>query len=374
MENIKPFENPIYITRPTLPLLTDVYQKIKEIWDSKWLTNMGIQHQTLKSELMKYLNVKFLSLFCNGTIALELACHALNLTGEVITTPFTFPATINSLYRNNLSPVLCDIENNGFNIQANGIEELITSNTSAIMPVHVFGIPCEIEKIEKIAKKYNLKVIYDAAHCFNVKYKGRGIGTYGDISMFSFHATKIFHTLEGGALTFSNPKLKEKLYLLKNFGIKNEEEVILPGTNGKMNELQAAIGLLNLQLVDEEIKKRKKLFSIYSENLKDLDGIKVLDINNKDIMYNYQYFPVLIEKELFGYSRDQVYNFLKKYNIFSRKYFYPLCVDYQFFKLNSQISIPHANKIANQVLCLPIYGELKEDIVKIICNLIKNIR
>ena len=192
--------------------------------------------------------------------------------------------------------------------------------------------------------------------------------------MFSFHATKIFHTLEGGALTFSNPKLKEKLYLLKNFGIKNEEEVILPGTNGKMNELQAAIGLLNLQLVDEEIKKRKKLFSIYSENLKDLDGIKVLDINNKDIMYNYQYFPVLIEKELFGYSRDQVYNFLKKYNIFSRKYFYPLCVDYQFFKLNSQISIPHANKIANQVLCLPIYGELKEDIVKIICNLIKNIR
>ena len=374
MKNIKPFENPIYITRPTLPLLTDVYQKIKEIWDSKWLTNMGIQHQTLKSELMKYLNVKFLSLFCNGTIALELACHALNLTGEVITTPFTFPATINSLYRNNLSPVLCDIENNGFNIQANGIEELITSNTSAIMPVHVFGIPCEIEKIEKIAKKYNLKVIYDAAHCFNVKYKGRGIGTYGDISMFSFHATKIFHTLEGGALTFSNPKLKEKLYLLKNFGIKNEEEVILPGTNGKMNELQAAIGLLNLQLVDEEIKKRKKLFSIYSENLKDLDGIKVLDINNKDIMYNYQYFPVLIEKELFGYSRDQVYNFLKKYNIFSRKYFYPLCVDYQFFKLNSQISIPHANKIANQVLCLPIYGELKEDIVKIICNLIKNIR
>ncbi len=374
MENIKPFENPIYITRPTLPLLTDVYQKIKEIWDSKWLTNMGIQHQTLESELMRYLNVKFLSLFCNGTIALELACHALNLTGEVITTPFTFPATINSLYRNNLSPVLCDIENNGFNIQANGIEELITSYTSAIMPVHVFGIPCEIEKIERIAKKYNLKVIYDAAHCFNVKYKGRGIGSYGDISMFSFHATKIFHTLEGGALTFNNPKLKEKLYLLKNFGIKNEEEVILPGTNGKMNELQAAIGLLNLQLVDEEIKKRKKLFSIYSENLKDLDGIKVLDINNKDIIYNYQYFPILIEKELFGYSRDQVYNFLKKYNIFSRKYFYPLCVDYQFFKLKSQISIPHANKIANQVLCLPIYGELKEDIVKIICNLIKSIR
>lgn len=369
MNIIKPFKKPIYITRPLLPALEDVFKKIKDIWESKWLTNMGSQHKMLEKELIKYLKVQNLTLFCNGTLALELAIDALELTGEVITTPFTFPATINSLYRNKLKPIFCDIRLDDFNINADAIEELITSKTSAIMPVHVFGNPCKIEKIEKIAKHHNLKIIYDAAHCFGVEYKNKGIGCFGDISMFSFHATKIFHTIEGGALTYNNPQLKEKLYLLKNFGIRNEEEVILPGTNAKMNEVQAAIGLLNLKYTNEEIEKRKNLYSCYKKNLKDIKGIKCLE-KKEDVKYNYQYFPVLIDEKDFYSNRDQVYENLKKYNIFSRKYFYPLCVDYKFFKKETEIWIPNARKIANRILCLPFYSNLKEEEIQKICELL----
>jgi len=228
MKEIEPFYEPIYITRPLLAPLRQIRKKIKEIWKSKWLTNMGIQHQKLESRLLNYLDVQNLTLFCNGTLALEIACKALKLKGEVITTPFTFAATVNSLYQNHLKPVHCDININDFNINSNEIEELITSKTSAIMPVHVSGDPCEISKIETIAKSNNLKVIYDAAHCFGVKYKGKGIGNFGDISMFSFHATKIFRTIEGGAFTCTNSELKETFNLLKNFGIRSEKEVVLP--------------------------------------------------------------------------------------------------------------------------------------------------
>lgn len=369
MKKIKPFDELIYITRPLLPRVKEVYKKINEIWESKWLTNFGEQHKSFKTELKKYLKVKYVSLFSNGTLALQLAMQALELTGEVITTPFTFPATVNSLYQNHLTPIYCDINLKDFNINADEIENLITSNTSAIMPVHVFGNPCNIEKIEKIANNHNLKVIYDAAHCFGVEYKGKPIGTFGDVSMFSFHATKIFHTIEGGALTYNDEKLKEKFYLLKNFGIKSEEEVIIPGTNAKMNEFQAAIGLLNLQLIDEEIKKRKRLNEIYKENLKNLEGIKFLD-EKKDVQYNYQYFPILINEEKFNFNRDQVYEEMKKYNVFTRKYFYPLCIDYKYYSQNNTDNFPNAKKIVKEILCLPIYGELKKENVEKICEIL----
>jgi len=371
LKEIKPFKEPIYITRPILPSLRSVNKKVKEIWNSKWLTNMGSQHKNLERELKKYLEVQNLTLFCNGTLALELALQALELTGEVITTPFTFPATINSLFQNNLKPVFCDIKLEDFNIDPNKIEELITQRTSAILPVHVYGNPCEIEKIRKIADDYNLKVIYDAAHCFGVKYKNKGIGNFGDISMFSFHATKIFHTLEGGALTYNNSGLKEKLNLLKNFGIKNEEEIILPGTNAKLNELQAAIGLLNLKNIKAEINKRKILSEVYKEHLKKIEGIDYLTIKNS-IKYNYQYFPVTIDERLFRYTRDQVYNYFKKFNVFTRKYFYPLSTKYKFLR-ERKYNLPNAEKIANRILCLPLYGSLKIAEVKKICDIIKNI-
>jgi len=330
---------------------------------------MGNQHQELESALMKYLNVPFLSLFCNGTLALQIAFQALKLKGEVITTPFTFPATVNALYHNNLEPIYCDIKFDDFNLNPEMIEELITSKTSAILPVHVFGNPCNIEQISKIAEDYNLKVVYDAAHCFGVKYNNKGIGNYGDISMFSFHATKIFHTLEGGCLTYNNQEFKEPLYLLKNFGIKNGEEVILPGTNAKMNELQAAIGLLNLKLVNEEIKKRKKLVSIYRNTLKNVEGIKYLE-ENEDTVSNYQYFPILINSEKFGINRDQVYENFKEYNVFSRKYFYPLCTDYKFFNNREENPIPIAKRISQRILCLPLYGELTGENVVKICDIL----
>jgi dTDP-4-amino-4,6-dideoxygalactose transaminase len=366
LKNIQPFKEPIFITRPLLPPIKLVNKKIKDIWESKWLTNMGSQHHELEYELIKYLNVPFLSLFCNGTIALQIAFQALKLKGEVITTPFTFPATVNALYQNNLKPIYCDIKTDDFNLNPAMIEELITSKTSAILPVHVFGNPCDVQQISKIAADYNLKVIYDAAHCFGVKYQNKAIGNYGDISMFSFHATKIFHTIEGGALTYNNSELKEPLDLLKNFGIKNTEEVILPGSNAKMNELQAAIGLLNLNLVEIEIKKRKRLSSIYQKNLKNIEGISYLD-EKKEIKHNYQYFPILIDKSKFHFDRDDVYEFLKTYNIFTRKYFYPLCTDYAFPKNKEEFKIPNARKIVDQVLCLPLYGELQIEDVEKIC-------
>ena len=366
---IKPFEKPIYITRPVLADISKVYKKINDIWNSKWLTNIGTQHKTLELKLLKYLKVKYLTLFCNGTIALELAIEALNLTDEVITTPFTFPATINSIYRRGITPIFCDIKKNDFNIDENKIVDIITPKTSGILPVHVFGNPCNVEIIEKIAMEYNLKVIYDAAHCFGVKYKNVGIGNFGDISMFSFHATKIFHTIEGGALSYNTKNLKEKFYLLKNFGIKNEVDILLPGTNAKLNEIQAAIGLLNLEIVDDEILKRKKIFEFYSENLKDIEGIRYLE-EKKDVKYNYQYYPILIDDNHFKFNRDQVYDKLRKFNIYARKYFFPICTKYKYLKKTNNIKVPNAEVIANQILCLPIYGELDLNDVEKICDIL----
>ncbi|MCK4827649.1 DegT/DnrJ/EryC1/StrS family aminotransferase, partial [bacterium] len=246
---IKPFEEPIYVTRPLLPDIKELTGKLEEIWDAKWLTNSGPQHVLLEEMLSKTLRVPNTSLFNNGTIALMTACQSLRLSGEVITTPFTFPATPHVLSWNNIKPVFCDIDPGTMNIDAQKIESMITPETTAIMPVHVFGTPCDVVKIQEIADRYSLKVIYDAAHAFGVEFEGQGIGNFGDISMFSFHATKLFHTAEGGALTFKDTNMKARIDLLKNFGIKNEEEVVMPGINGKMNEIQAALGLVNLELV-----------------------------------------------------------------------------------------------------------------------------
>lgn len=374
MNRIKPFKNPIYVTRTILPPMNKVYEKLKEVWETKWVTNFGKQHETLEIELKKYLKVKNLTLFCNGTLALELGIKALNLSGEIITTPFTFPATINSIVLNNIKPVFCDINIDDFNINAEEIENLINEKTTAILPVHVFGNPCEIEKIEEIARNYNLKIIYDAAHCFGVEYKNRPIGIFGDITMFSFHATKIYHTIEGGALTYINKELNEKLKLLRNFGLAKEgTEILLSGTNAKMNEIQALIGLLNLEIIENEMEKRKKLTETYRDYLKNVKGIKYLE-EKQQVKYNYQYFPILIDEDEFGLSRDQVLNQMYEFNIFPRKYFFPLSSEYKYLKNKNNISLPNAEKIVSQIMCLPLYGDLNfDDIIKI-CQVLINLK
>lgn len=372
MHKIKPFEQPIYLTRPVLPDLQKVTEKLKKIWDSKWLTNNGNQHKQLEEKLSKFLKTPNLSLFNNGTTALIVACKALELSGEVITTPFTFPATPHSLTWCGITPIFCDIDPLTMNINADKIEKMITPKTTAILGVHVFGMPCDVCKIEGIAKKYDLKVIYDAAHAFGVEMNDKGIGNFGDISMFSFHSTKLFHTVEGGALSCKNSDLKAKVNLLKNFGIKNEEEVLLSGINGKMNEIQAAIGLTVLDYVEDEKQKRKTLSTIYIKNLQNIKGISFLK-DNHDVKKNYHYFVIRINAEKFRFSRNEIYDRLRKYNVFARKYFYPLCSDYSHYKhlpsADSQ-NLPEAQKAAEEVLCLPLYGELDILDIEKICEII----
>ncbi|HBB03186.1 MAG: DegT protein [Candidatus Peregrinibacteria bacterium GW2011_GWF2_38_29] len=375
MTNI-PFKNPIYITKPLLPDLKNVNKKLKEIWDSGWLTNFGAQHILLEKKLKKYLNVQHISLFNNGTNALMIAIKALNLTGEVITTPFTFPATPNSLTWNNITPVFCDIDDKTMNIDADKIEKLITPKTSAILAVHVFGTPCDVEKIQKIANKYKLKVIYDAAHAFGTEINGKGIGNFGDITMFSFHATKLFHTIEGGALTFNNKNLKEKISLLKNFGIKNEETILLPGINGKMNEVQAGIGLLVLDMMKKAKKTRKFIHETYEKHLKNMNGIRLLE-NKTNIEKSYQYFAIRINKKEFGVSRNKVYQQFKEYNIFTRKYFHPLCSEYQHYKhlqSNKNTNLPIAQKIGKEILCMPMHEGLSKKDIENICSILKSFK
>jgi dTDP-4-amino-4,6-dideoxygalactose transaminase len=373
---IKPFNKPIYVTQPLLPRLEDVYRKIRTIWRSKQLTNIGVQHKELEKKLRRFLRVKNLSLFCNGTMALDLACRVLNLSGEIITTPFTFPATLHVLYWNRIKPIFCDIKEDTFTIDPDKIEKLITPKTTAIMPVHIFGNPCDVWRIQKIADGYKLKIIYDAAHAFGIEINGIPIGNFGDISMFSFHATKVFNTIEGGCLTFKDKSLKEKLELLKNFGIKKNGRVILPGVNAKLNEIQAAIGILNLKKVKKEIKRRKILFNLYKNELKDVSGI-VLPKDLPGVKHNYSYFPILIKKERFGLLRDDVYKILKKFNIFTKKYFYPLCSHFPWYKslpTASPKNLPKAEMVAKEILCLPLYGKLKKEEVKKICYILKNIK
>lgn len=371
VSGIKPFKKPILVTRPLLPELEDFNKKMEEVWESQWLTNIGKQHYELEKRLNDYLQVENTTLFCNGTLALQLACQAMELTGEVITTPFTFPATTHILHINNLEPVFCDIEENTYNIDPDKIEELITEKTSAILPVHVFGNPCDVKAIDEIARKHGLKVIYDAAHAFGVEVDGVPIGNFGDMSMFSFHATKVFHTIEGGALTYSDDSYKDALYYLKNFGIKNEEEVVMPGTNAKMNEIAAAMGLVVLDCLEEEKKKRKKAADKYRQELASVPGLRTLpDI--PDVKHNYYAMPVLVGDE-YPLSRDELYEGLKKYNVFGRRYFYPLCSQIcHYAALPTAKALPAAEKITREILCLPMYGDLRGEEIEKICRLIRN--
>jgi dTDP-4-amino-4,6-dideoxygalactose transaminase len=371
---MKPFDSPIYVTRPMLVDLDKFNIELREIWESQWLTNGGKKHQLLEEELKKTLKVPGLTLFNNGTIALLVATQSLRLSGEVITTPFTFPATPNVLSWNGITPVFCDIDEETLTIDAEKIKNLITAKTTAILGVHVYGMPCHVRAIQDVADNYGLRVIYDAAHAFGTEIDGVGIGNFGDISMFSFHSTKLFNTIEGGALTFQNTNLKKRIDLLKNFGIKNEEEVVMPGINGKMNEIQAAVGLLNLHDFEVERQKRQKVVDTYRKFLLDIPGIRIFEIP-QNVKNSLQYFMIRIVKG-FGLSRDDLYSELQKYNVFARKYFHPLCSEYSYYKHMPSANpenLPIASKVAKEVLCLPLYGALELEDVEKICGIILEI-
>lgn len=358
----------IMVTRSSMPPLEEYVHEIKDLWDSHWLTNMGIKHKKLEQELKDYLRVEGVSLFSNGHMALEMAIQAMGLKGEVITTPFTFASTTHAIVRNGLTPVFCDISYDNFTMDITKIENLITDRTVAILPVHVYGQVCDVEAIEKIAKKYNLKVIYDAAHAFGVKYKNKGIGSFGDASMFSFHATKVFNTIEGGAVCFRDEEFGLDLYRLKNFGIRNEETVDSVGANAKMNEFQAAMGICNLRHIDEEIAKRKRVVECYRKLLGNIEGIRYLK-DQDYVVSNYAYFPILIDEKKFGVSRDEVYTYLKEKDIYSRKYFYPLTNSFECYCDSYDVNETSiALDISKKVLTLPLYADLSTENVRRICD------
>ena len=370
MEKFLP-DKKIFVTQPLLPELSDVNAQIAEIWESKWLTNMGKKHNLLENRLKEVLKVPNVSLFNNGTIALLVAIKALDLPygSEVITTPFTFAATPHCIAWNGLKPVFCDIEPNTMTIDADKIESLITPNTSAILGVHVYGFPCDVEKIDAIAKKYNLKVIYDAAHAFSTDVNGKSIGTYGDITMYSFHATKLYNSVEGGCLTYNNPDLVRKIYNLRNFGIRSEELVEEVGINGKMNEIQAAIGLLNLELFEKEQEKRSKVKALYDKGLSNIKGIRLPQMPS-NTTNSYQYYPIVIEND-YPLSRNEIYEKFKELNILTRKYFYPACHDYECYKNDLAVKLADlavVDDLKNKVLCLPFYGDLEQDVIEFICG------
>ncbi len=372
---MKPFEKPLYVTRPMLADLEEVNQELREIWESQWLTNGGSKHQKLEEELRKTLKVPGVSLFNNGTIALIVAIQSLRLSGDVITTPFTFPATPHVLPWNNITPVFCDIDEETLTIDPAKLERMITPKTTGILGVHVYGMPCHVREIQEVADRYGLKVIYDAAHAFGTEIDGVGIGNFGDITMFSFHSTKLFHTLEGGALAFRETQLKGRIDLLKNFGIKNEEEVVMPGINGKMNEVQAAIGLINLRHLDEERERRCQIVETYTRKLTGVPGIKVFQIPD-NVRKSYQYYMIRIGPE-FGRNRDEVHAELKKYNIITRKYFYPLCSDYNCYRQlpsSAPENLPVAHKIVKEVLCLPLYGNLTPEDAEQTCEILADLK
>jgi dTDP-4-amino-4,6-dideoxygalactose transaminase len=370
------FDQPIYVTRPILPDLGLVTEKLEQIWAAQWLTNGGGQHNLLEARLRERLAVPYLALFNNGTNALMAAVDCLGLSGEVITTPFTFVATTHSLAQNGLVPVFCDVDQSTMNIDATRIESLITPRTTAIMPVHVYGMPCDVERIDDVARQHGLKVIYDAAHAFGTEVDGVGIGNFGDVTMYSFHATKTFHTVEGGALAFADPELKQRIERYKNFGICDEETVSMVGFNGKLNELQAAVGLTVLDCLDDELAKRRNIIRLYRDHLNGVDGIELAPLM-LGVASNPSYFVIRVDEAAFGCSRDDVYGLLREHNVFARKYFYPLCSEfgpYRRLPSSSADRLPVATRIARQVLALPLYGALEESYVDRICELILSAR
>ncbi len=364
----------ITVTSPLLPNLDDFYAELKNIWESKWITNMGSYHKQLEAALAEYLGVPYVSLFTNGTLPLMTALQALRITGEVITTPYSFVATTHSIWWNGCKPVFVDIDPKSGNIDPDKIEAAISPKTTAIMPVHVYGKPCEIKRIQEIADKYGLKVIYDAAHAFGVKVNGEGILNAGDMSTLSFHATKVYNTIEGGALVMHDEKTKKRIDYLKNFGIADEVSVVGPGINSKMDEMRSAYGLLNLRQVDTAIEARHQVAIKYREALRSVDGITFFD-DIPGVRHNYSYFPIFIEEKEYGISRDKLYSKMKEVNVFARRYFYPLISEFSTYKglpSADPANLPHAHKLANSVLCLPMHHALtNEDINRIIELIVK---
>ncbi len=359
----------INVTRSSMPIYEEYIEEIKKLWDSHWLTNMGEKHKELQKKLEDLLKVNHVTLYTNGHLALEGAWQALDLPkgGEVITTPFTFASTTHAIVRNGLIPVFCDVKENDYTIDPSKIEKLITDKTVAICPVHVYGNMCDVESIEKIAKKYSLKVVYDAAHAFGVKYKGKSSACFGDISMYSFHATKVFNTIEGGGLCYNDDTLVDVLNDLKNFGIHGPESTIYIGGNAKMNEFQAAMGLCNLKHLDEELAKRKAVFETYKSRLDGINGIRTLEIQN-NVTPNYAYFPVIFN----GYkkTRDEIFEELGKEGITGRKYFYPITNEFECYKGYNKGNTPIAKFLGEHVLCLPMYADLSKEDINRICDII----
>ena len=363
-------ESKILVTRSSMPSMEEYIEEIRSIWDSHWLTNMGEKHKALQAELQKYMGVPAVELLTNGHMALELSLQAMNLQGEVITTPFTFASTTHAIVRNGLEPVFCDIDPETYTMDVTQIERLITDRTCAILPVHVYGNVCNIEEIERIAHKYELKVLYDAAHTFGETYKGQGIGNFGDASCFSFHATKVFNTIEGGAVCYRDPDMGRRLYELKNFGIHGPEEVDAVGANAKMNEFCAAMGLCNLRHVDEEIAKRRAVVERYREHLEGVDGLR-LNVQQPEVRSNYAYFPVVFDENLFGASRNEVMDALAQNGIGARKYFYPLTNTFECFHGKYNVdATPVALHVAKRVLTLPLYADLSMEDVDRICKIV----
>mgnify|MGYP005774220191 CR=1 FL=1 len=360
----------IYITKPYLPPIDEYIEKISRIWQNHVLTNMGPLHREFEQYLTQFLQVPFCLASANGHLALEMAIQSLDLKGEVITTPFTFASTTHAIVRNGLTPVFCDIQENNYTINADKIEELITEKTSAILPVHVYGQICDTEKIQKIADQHHLKVIYDAAHAFGEEKCGRGVGTFGDLSIFSFHATKPFNSIEGGAVTFSNYELGARLYQLKNFGFMGEDNVCGIGGNAKLSEFHSAMGLCNLEHLDEIHDGRKRVADHYRERLSTVAGLRILE-RQQGVKENYAYFPVLIDEKQFGEDRDGVYCRLKEKGIYARRYFYPLTKDFACYRKQfSGCKTPVAEYVTEHILTLPLYDSLSDEEIDYICDTI----
>ena len=364
----------ITVTSPLLPNLDDFHEELKKIWDSKWITNNGSYHKQLEAALAEYLGVPYVSLFTNGTLPLLTALQALRITGEVITTPYSFVATTHSIWWNGCKPVFVDIDPKTGNIDPDKIEAAITPKTTAIMPVHVYGKPCDTKRIQEIADKYGLKVIYDAAHAFGVKVNGESILNAGDMSTLSFHATKVYNTIEGGAMVMHDETTKKRIDYLKNFGFADEVTVVGPGINSKMDEMRSAYGLLNLRQVDAAIEARHQVAIKYREALRDVEGITFFD-DMPGVRHNYSYFPIFVDAEKYGMTRDELYFKMKEANVLGRRYFYPLISEFSTYRgLESARpeNLPNAHKMANSVICLPMHHALTDEDIQRILDLVIN--
>ena len=369
---IQPFKTPITVARPALPPLEEFRKGLEEIWERAWLTNDGPLVRKFRDLLLQFCGVDHASLFTNGTLSLQLALQGMGISGDVITTPYTFVATTHALFWNRLRPVFVDIEPTYYSLDPDRIEAAITPWTTAILAVHVYGQPCRLEELQRVARKHGLKLLYDAAHAFGVEVEGKSIARFGDLSMFSFHATKVFHSIEGGMLTFREPELQRRLDYLKNFGFENETEVVMPGTNAKMSEFQALMGILLLAHMEEMIEKRRNLTLLYRHRLAGIPGICLPALPAPGVRYNYAYMPIEVDEEAFGMSRDDLYQKLHEYNVIARRYFYPIVPDFPCYRhIFRDADLGVARRVASRILVLPLYTELRIDEVERICDMLE---